>query len=96
MRGDGCKKLMARMVGNGLKPAWLLSLRAKSSPSSRCGLKGGKLSGAMKELKHCGIIRSVGLASDKSTIWGPGWRYDQAAVIAAEMERLAEGLDGHH
>ena len=94
MRGDGCKKLMARMVENGLKPAWLLSLRAKSSPSSRCGLKGGKLSGAMKELKHQGIIQSVGLASDKATIWGPGWKYDQAATIASEMKQRAEGQDG--
>lgn len=92
MRGDGRKKFMARMVENGLKPAWLLSLRTKSRSSRDCGLKGGKLIGAMREMKSWGIIKPVGLTSDKSTIWGPGWKYDQAAAIASEMKPRSEVL----
>lgn len=90
MRGDGCKKFMARMAEDGLKPAWLLSLRAKPRPASDCGLRGGKLSGAMKELKQWSIIKSVGRASDGAAIWGPGQAYDQAAAIASEIKRRAE------
>jgi len=90
MRGDGPKKFMARMVGNGLKPAWLLSLRTKPRPASDCGIKGGKLSGAMKELKQWSIIKSVGRASDGAAIWGPGHTYDQAAAIVSEIEQRVE------
>jgi hypothetical protein len=87
MRGDGCKKFMARMAEDGLKSSWLLALRTKPRPSSDCGLKGGKLKGAMRELRQWGIIKPMGLASDKATIWGPGQTYDLAAVIALEIKQ---------